>query len=114
METPAFLQGTFEFEGRGFQTPIPLDPKLAYVVPQNRHARPVYFRAGNSSSEMVCLSLARNGKAMRYCPVGAKSGLDVGFHVIEEAQPGDTLEVLAAAPAGTKAWLVVDVGILES
>ncbi len=113
-ETPKFMQGVSQFEGKGFDKPFPLPSKIEYKVPGDKRVRPLYFRAGNSSNEMVYLVLTSDGKPMRYCPIGAKSGIDVGFHVVEERGPGSALEVLVAAPDGVKGTVVVDVGLMES
>ena len=113
-ETPKFLQGVCKFEGHGLDKPASLNPKLAYTVPSDKRARPLYFRAGNSSSEMVYLVLMRNDKPMRYCPIGAKSGIDVGFHVVEEVPSGTVLEVCFAAPESVQGSFVVDVGLAET
>ena len=114
LETPKFLQGVCNFKGHGLDKPASLDPKLVYTVPSEKRARPLYFRAGNSSSEMVYLVLMRNDKPMRYCPIGAKSGIDVGFHVIEEVPGGTVLEVCFAAPESVHGSFVVDVGLAET
>ncbi|MGH8589926.1 MAG: molybdopterin oxidoreductase [Gammaproteobacteria bacterium] len=114
LETPKFLQGVYPFEGRGLDNLVAFDPKVAYVVPPDKRVRPFYFRAGNSSPEMIYLVLMRNDTPMRYCPLGAKGALDVGFHVIEETAPGTVLEVRFAAPQGIKGLVVVDVGLVET
>ncbi len=51
--TPRFLQGAFPFEGKGLETPIPIDDALTYVVPPGSTTQPVYFRGGNGSDEMI-------------------------------------------------------------
>ena len=51
--TPRFLQGAFEFEGKGLDEPVPIDGTLRYVVPAGAVSQPVYFRGGNSCDEMV-------------------------------------------------------------
>ncbi len=69
---PRFLQGVFAFKGSGFDKPTALDGKLAYTVPSDKRAQLIYLRAGNSSAELIYLLLMRDGKPMRYFPVGAK------------------------------------------
>ncbi|WP_036264267.1 molybdopterin oxidoreductase [Methylocapsa aurea] len=113
-ETPRFMQGVYQFEGKGLDKPLPPQSKIAYTVPGDKRVRPIYVRAGNSSAEMVCLVLTSNGDPIRYCPIGAKSGIDVGLHVIEERGPGTALEVLVAAPEGVKGTVVIDVGLMEA
>ena len=109
-----FLQGIVKFEGRGLDKPVSLNPKLAYTVPSDRRTRPLYIRAGNSSSEMVYLVLIRNDKPMRYCPIAAKGGIDVGFHVIDEVPGGTVLEVCFAAPESVQGTFVIDAGFEET
>ena len=113
LERPAFIQGIFGFEGRGLECPMPF-PKLAgYVVPPDRRAQTIYFRAGNASPELICLVLTRNGKPMRYFPVGAKSSIHVALAVVEDLLPGSVMEILVAAPEGLRSMAVVDVGFVE-
>lgn len=111
--TPRFLQGVYTFEGKGLDRPVPLDTALAYVVPDGAVAQPVYLRAGNAADELVCLVLVRDGRPMRYFPVGAKGHTHVALRVVEDLEPGTSVEVHAAAPAGLTASLVVDLGLVE-
>lgn len=113
-EIPKFMQGVCQFEGHGLDKPASLNPKLTYTVPSDKRVQPLYIRAGNSSAEMVYLVLMSNGKPMRYCPMGAKSGIDVGFHIVETVKGGAVLEVCFAAPAGVNGQVVVDVGLAEN
>ena len=101
LEKPAFIQGVFAFEGRGLMNPAPF-PSPA-----------IYFRAGNASSELIYLVLTRNGERMRLFPVGAKSATHVALAVLEDLSPGAIVELLVAAPEGTKSTVVVDVGFME-
>jgi hypothetical protein len=110
---PRFLQGVFAFKGSGFDTPTALDGKLAYTVPSDKRAQLIYLRAGNSSGELVYLLLMRDGKPMRYFPVGAKSSEHVALVVTEDIFPETRLEVLLAAPAGVSGSLVIDIGFVE-
>src|SRR4030081_2966108 len=70
---PRFLQGVYPFDGRGLLKPFLLDEELTYVVPAGLQAQLVYFRGGNSSSELVYVVLMRDGDVMRYFPLGAKA-----------------------------------------
>ena len=83
------------------------------MIPAHKRVKPLYMRAGNSSAEMVYIVLMRGDKPMRYCPIGAKAGIDVGFHLIESVMDETTLEVRLAAPEGTQGTVVVDVGLVE-
>ena len=111
LEKPAFIQGVFTIEGRGLDKPSPFSAK--YVVPSDRRAQTIYFRAGNSSAELISLALTRDGKVMRYFPVGAKNAVHVPLAVIEDLSPDSVIEVLAAAPAGLTATVVLDIGFME-
>ncbi|WP_156898279.1 hypothetical protein [Methylocapsa acidiphila] len=64
-ETPKFMQGVSQFEGKGLDKPVPLPTKVAYTVPGDKHVRPIYFRAGNSSDELIYLVLTSNGSTAR-------------------------------------------------
>jgi hypothetical protein len=110
---PRFLQGVIAFEGSGFDKPTSLDGKLAYTVPSDKRAQLIYLRAGNSSDELVYLLLMRDGKPMRYFPIGAKSSEHVTLAVTEDIFPETKLDVLLAAPAGASGSLVVDIGLME-
>jgi hypothetical protein len=111
--TPRFLQGVFDFEGRGLDKPFLLDPSLTYTVPPGAAAQPVYFRGGNSSPELVYVTLVRNTKPMRYFPIAAKGATHVSLRVVEDLLSDTVLEVFAAAPAGLLGSLVIDVGLVE-
>ena len=113
LEKPAFIQGVFEFEGRGLTSPAPFPAPAIYKVPPDKRAQTIYFRAGNAAAEMIYLTLTRNGQAMRYFPVGAKSSIHVALAVLEDISPGSVIEVLVAAAAGTKSVIVLDVGFME-
>ena len=113
LEKPAFIQGIFAFEGRGLECPESFPSPVTYTVPEDKRAQTVYFRAGNSAAETICLLLTRNGHAMRYFPVGAKSSIHVALAVLEDLSPGSVIEVLASAPEGVKATAVLDVGFME-
>jgi hypothetical protein len=110
---PRFLQGVFAFKGSGFDKPTALDDRLAYTVPSDKRAQLIYLRAGNSSGELVYLLLTRDGKPMRYFPVGAKSCEHVALVVTEDIFPETKLEVLLAAPADVSGSVVIDIGFLE-
>jgi hypothetical protein len=111
--TPRFIFGVYPFEGRGLDTPAPLGPKASYRVPSDKRAQLIYLRAGNSSDELVFVALLRDGKAMRYFPVGAKASLHVPLAVVEDIFPETTLEVVFGAPKGAVGSIVLDVGLLE-
>jgi len=113
VHTPRFLQGVFPFEGKGLDRPLPVDAALSYVVPDGVRAQAVYLRAGNSSPELVCLVLMRDGHPMRYFPVGARGDVHVPLRVVEDLDSGTTVEVHLAAPAGVAGSVVVDLGLVE-
>ncbi|WP_330255272.1 molybdopterin oxidoreductase [Nocardia sp. NBC_00565] len=111
--TPRFLQGPFAFEGKGLDTPLPLDASLHYVVPPGAIAQPVYFRGGNSSDELVTVILVRDGNPMRYFPIAAKGATHVSLRVVEDLLADTVLELFVAAPAGVSGTLIVDLGLVE-
>ena len=109
---PAFIQGIFPFSGEGLDKPVPLDG-ASYIVPYDKRSQLIYFRAGSGADELVTLVLMRNGKLMRYFPLGAQSAMHVPLAVVEDLTPESTVEVLIAAAAGVKATAVLDIGFLE-
>ena len=110
---PQFLQGVHPFEGLGLDKPVLIDPELTYVVPEGWETQAVYFRAGNSSDELVTVVLLRDGVPMRLFPVGAKGSVHVSLRIVEDLLSGTRLEVHVAAPASTSGWIVVDLGLME-
>lgn len=113
LEKPTFLQGVYTFEGKGLQTPGPLSSPLSYTVPFDKRSQLVYFRAGNSSEELIYVVLTRSGKPMRYFPIGAKSAIHVPLAVVEDLHPETPLEALVAAPAGASGTVIIDIGLME-
>jgi hypothetical protein len=112
-EKPAFIQGLFAFQGQGLEKPIPFGPPVTYQAPFDKRAQMIYFRAGNSSGELIYLVLLRGSKPVRYFPVGAKSSVHVPLAVVEDLSPETKLEVLVGAPAGTTGSVVLDMGLME-
>lgn len=110
---PRFLQGTYPFEGLGLDKPSLVDPDLTYVVPEGWETQAVYFRAGNSSDELVTVALMRDGVPMRLFPVGARASVHVSLRIVEDLMAGTQIEVHVAAPASTSGWIVVDLGLME-
>lgn len=111
--TPRFLQGAFEFEGKGFDTPVVIDASLSYTVPAGSTTQPVYFRGGNGTTEMVAVLLIRDGAPMRYFPIGAKGATHVSLRVVEDLLADTVLELFVAAPAGVSGTVIVDLGLVE-
>lgn len=110
---PKLLQGVFSFKGAGLDKPVPLDRGFVYKVPADKRAQLIYFRAGNSSPELINLSVLRDGAVMRHFPIGAKAHSHVPLAVVEDLEPDTTLEVYIAAPAGTAGMVVIDIGLME-
>jgi assimilatory nitrate reductase catalytic subunit len=73
----------------------------------------LYFRGGNSSSELITVVLMRNGVPMRYFPIGAKSDVHVPLRVVEDIDGGSVVELYLAAPDGVGGSVVVDLGMVE-
>jgi hypothetical protein len=111
--TPRFLQGVFAFEGKGLDQPAPVAPELSYVVPDGYTAQAVYFRGGNASAELICAVLVRDGRPMRYFPIGARGEVHVSLRVVEDLTSGTPVEVWLAAPAGVSGTVIVDLGLVE-
>lgn len=113
LEKPIFLQGLYPFMGTGLESPQVFGPAVTYKVPFDKRAQLVYFRAGNSSAELIYVVFLRDRKPMRYFPVGAKNAIHVSLAVVEDLQPETTLEVRAAAPEGVSGLIVLDIGLME-
>ncbi|GAA2615132.1 hypothetical protein GCM10010399_52560 [Dactylosporangium fulvum] len=111
--SPRFLQGVYSYEGKGLDRPFPLDAALTYVVPDGVTAQLVYFRGGNAAGELASVVLMRDGRPMRYFPIGAKSHTHVPLRVVEDLDPGTAVEIHAAAPVGVAVTLVLDLGLVE-
>ena len=111
--TPRFLNGAYRFNGSGYDTPNLLDPKLVYTVPFDKRAQLIYARLGNSSSEMIYVSLVHDGKPIRMFPVGAKAGSHVPLAVVEDLPPDSRIELFLGAPTGCSGTAIVDVGLVE-
>ena len=111
--TPRFLNGVFAFAGTGYDKPEKISNGLSYVVPADKRTQLIYLRAGNSSAELIYVVLMRDGKPMRYFPIGAKSDVHVPLAVVEDIFPESRLEVLLAAPPDTGGHVVLDIGLLE-
>jgi hypothetical protein len=101
--TPRFLNGAYPFTGHGYGRPVLLD----------KRAQLIYVRLGNSTGEMIYVSLMHEGKPIRLFPVGAKSASHVPLAVVEDLEPDTKLELFIAAPEGTTGTAVVDLGLVE-
>jgi hypothetical protein len=110
---PRLLQGVFPFAGEGLTQSTPVSEQLRYRVPPGRRAQLVYFRGGNSASELICATLLRNGAPMRLFPIGARNGCHVPLAVIEDLLPETQLELVVAAPEGVSGEIIVDIGLIE-
>jgi hypothetical protein len=110
---PRFVQGIVPFAGKGLDEPVPLGDAFSYTVPSGKTAQPLYFRGGNSTDELICVVLVRDGTAMRLFPIGARDAVHVPLRVVEDLEAGTVLEVHLAAPAGLAGTVVVDLGLVE-
>lgn len=110
---PRFLQGIYTFEGKGLNQPFLLDVALSYTVADGVHAQTVYFRGGNAADELICVILVRDGSPMRYFPIAAKGDVHVPLRVVEDLEPGTSIELHVAAQAGLTGAVVVDLGLVE-
>ncbi len=112
--TPRFIQGAFSFTGKGLASPHPLHGAARLAVPADKRLQLIYVRGGNSTDALICLLLARDGKAMRYFPIGAKASVHVPLAVVEDIFPESKIEVLVAAPEGVSGTVIIDIGFLEA
>ena len=113
LEKPTFLQGVYRVQGGGFDSPAALQPAINYRVPFDKRAQLVYFRGGNSCASLVSVLLLKDGKPMRYFPIGAQQAIHVPLAVVEDLHPDTVLEVLIAAPQKTSGTLILDIGLVE-
>jgi hypothetical protein len=111
--TPRFIHGVFAFEGAGLDAPRSLGSGADYSVPADKRAQLIYMRGGNSADELIYIVLTRDGKPMRYFPIGAKSSVHVPLAVVEDIFPESKLGILLAAPKGATGTVVIDLGLLE-
>ncbi len=112
LSKPAYLQGIYEFSGSGLTQPTALD-QASYTVPYDKRAQLIYFRAGNSSDSLINIVLVRDGEAMRYFPIGAKSTEHVSLAVVEDIAPDSVIELHVAAADKVSGTIVVDIGFVE-
>ncbi len=110
---PKFLSGIFMFTGSGLDTAALLGEGLKYTVPADRRSQLVYLRAGNSSDQLICLTLMRDGKPMRLFPLGAKAAEHVPLTVVEDLEPDTAIEVHVSAPSGASGHVILDLGLVE-
>ena len=108
-----FLQGCIQFEGGGLDKPSAFDPALTYKVPFDKRSQLIYFRAGNPRRRLIYVLLLRDGKPMRYFPIGAKGATHVRWPWSRIWQPETVLEVLIAAHGeGSQCdSVVLDIGL---
>ena len=108
-----FLQGIFPFVGEGYDCPVSLSETFDYEVPLRKRAQLIYFRAGNSSSEMIDLLIHRNDEIMRHFPVGAFETIHIPLGVVEDLDAQTKIRVTLAAPQGVEGAIILDIGFLE-
>lgn len=113
LETSRFIQGLYEFSGAGLKRAVPLSPPVKYTVPFDKRTQLIYLRAGNALPEMIYLVLMRDGKPMRYFPIGAKASVHVPLAIVDDIEPEANLELLVGAPEGTTGQVLVDMGLVE-
>ena len=111
--TPRFLQGVYPITGEGLTKPGPVDAALRYTVPSGCSAQALYFRGGNSATELISVVLLRDGTPMRWFPIGARHAVHVPLRVVEDLPGGSVIELHAAAPEGVTGELVLDLGLVE-
>jgi hypothetical protein len=109
---PQLLQGVFAFTGKGLHNPYPISGDLTYTVPVGKRTQFVYFRAGNSSAELIYVVLMRDGSPMRLFPIGARGDVHVALAVVEDLMSGTKLEAYVAAPEDVSGSIVLDIGLV--
>jgi hypothetical protein len=109
---PKFIQGIISFTGAGYEKPVPLN-SAGYIVAADKRAQLLYFRGGNSLGSMIVVALTRDGKLMRYFPIGAKSAVHVQLAVVEDLSPETELTLAVLAPAAESGTEAVDLGLVE-
>ncbi len=113
LETSRFIQGLYDFNGAGLKRAVPLSPAVKYTVPFDKRTQLIYLRAGNALPEMIYLVLTRDGKPMRYFPIGAKGSVHVPLAIVDDLEPEANLELLVGAPEGLSGQVLVDMGLVE-
>ncbi len=108
-----FLQGIYPFEGAGLDAPATISEDLAHDVPDGVVNQPLYFRGGNTSTELVTVVLLRDGKPLRWFPMAAKGDVNVPLRVVEDIDGGSRIELGLLAPVGVSGSVVVDLGMVE-
>ncbi|MFI7583230.1 molybdopterin oxidoreductase [Kocuria sp. M1N1S27] len=108
-----FLQGIYAFEGAGLDSPATIHEDLAHDVPDGVVNQPLYFRGGNTSSELVTVVLLRDGRPVRWFPMSAKGSVNVPLRVVEDVDGGSRIELGLFAPVGVRGSVVVDLGMVE-
>jgi hypothetical protein len=111
--TNLFLQGIFPFEGAGLDKPLPIHSQLSHFVPDGVINQTLYFRGGNSTTELITVVLMRDGIPMRYFPIGAKGDIHVPLRVVEDIDGGSLIELRLLAETGVSGYVVVDLGMVE-
>jgi hypothetical protein len=109
---PKFIQGIISFTGAGYEKPVRLS-SASYIVAADKRAQLLYFRGGNSLDAMIVVVLTRDGKLMRYFPIGAKSSIHVQLAVVEDLSPETKLALAVLAPAAESGTVAVDLGLVE-
>jgi hypothetical protein len=92
---------------------VPLRPVATYKVPFDKRAQLIYLRAGNSTPDMIYVSLNRGGHPIRYFPVGAKGAIHVPLSIVEDMDPESELELCVGASEGVDGAVLIDMGVLE-
>ncbi|MET1007021.1 MAG: molybdopterin dinucleotide binding domain-containing protein, partial [Propionibacteriaceae bacterium] len=108
-----FLQGIYPFEGAGLDKPVPIHAELVHVVPEGVINQTLYFRGGNTTTELITVVLMRDGVPMRYFPIGAKGDVHVPLRVVEDIEGGSAIELQLVAEVGVVGSVVVDLGMVE-
>lgn len=109
---PAFLQGNYNFKGEGLDKAVDLY-NASYTVPSSMSAKLVYCRIGQTSDDLINITLLRDGEVMRLFPLGVKSSMHFPLAIQEELPAGTKLSLQLTAPEGSVGSLFVDLGFME-
>ena len=92
-DSPRFLQGVFNFVGAGYGQAAAAE-RQARLHGARRQARAADLLPRRQFGRMsINLVLMRDGKPMRYFPIGAKGAMHVPLAVVEDLLPGDQARV---------------------
>ncbi len=109
---PAFIQGTYNFQGEGIDKPVELY-NASYTVPNHKTSKLVYCRIGQTSDDLINITLLRDGEVMRLFPLGMKNSMHFPLAIQEDLPAGTVISLQLSAPENASGSLFVDLGFME-